>query len=86
MLGAVDNGKLDVDFLKVPHHGRNTSSSAAFVNAVTPELAVATGRAAKGQVDAVYAAVNATFLKEWERGYIHVSADAEGTMTYETTK
>ena len=86
LMGAVDNAKLDVDLLKAPHHGRNTSSSTAFVNAVTPELAVATGRAARGQVDAVYAAVDATFLNEWDRGYIHVTADRNGTMTYETTQ
>lgn len=84
LLAAVNNTKLDVDFLKVPHHGRNTSSSEAFVNAVTPELAVATGRAARGQVDAVYEAVNTTLLNEWDQGYIHIAADEEGTMTHET--
>ena len=87
LLNSIDDvKKLDVDFLKIPHHGRNTSSSAAFVNAVTPELAVFTGRAAQGQVDEVYAAANATFLNEWDRGYIHVTADQDGIMTYEPTR
>ena len=87
LLNAIDDvKKLDVDFLKVPHHGRNTSSSQAFVEAVTPELAVFTGRAAQGQVDAVYAAVNAILINDEDRGYIHVSADAEGDMTYETSR
>ena len=85
LLDAIDDvAKLDVDFLKVPHHGRNTSSSEAFVNAVTPELAVFTGRAAQGQVDAVYAAANAVLLNDEDHGYIHVSAEADGAMAYQT--
>ena len=87
LLESIDDvTKLDVDLLKVPHHGRNTSSSQAFVEAVTPELAVFTGRAAEGQVDDVYAAVNATLINDTDRGYIHVSADADGTMTYESSR
>ena len=87
LLNAIDDvTKLDVDFLKIPHHGRNTSSSAAFVNAVTPELAVFTGRAAQGQVDDVYAAANAILLNDADHGYIHVSAAVDGEMTYETTR
>jgi competence protein ComEC len=31
---------LDADLLKVPHHGSRTSSSAAFLAAVTPQTAV----------------------------------------------
>lgn len=85
LLDAIDDvAKLDVDFLKVPHHGRNTSSSEAFVGAVTPELAVFTGRAAQGQVDAVYAAANAVLLNDEDHGYIHVSAEADGAMAYQT--
>ncbi|MEK7151342.1 MAG: ComEC/Rec2 family competence protein [Patescibacteria group bacterium] len=30
---------IDVDFLKVPHHGSKTSSTEEFLNAVTPEVA-----------------------------------------------
>ena len=84
LLNSIDTTKLDVDFLKIPHHGRNTSSSQAFVNAVTPKLAVFTGRAAQGQVDEVYAAVDATVLNDEDHGYIHVSAEVDGEMTYET--
>ena len=85
LLNAIDDvTKLDVDFLKVPHHGRNTSSSEAFVGAVTPDLAVFTGRAAQDQVDAVYAAANAVLLNDEDHGYIHVSAEADGAMAYQT--
>lgn len=34
------SGKLDCDLLKVGHHGSDSSSSEAFLNAVSPELAV----------------------------------------------
>ena len=33
------NGELDCDFLKIAHHGSNTSTSAEFIAAVTPSLA-----------------------------------------------
>lgn len=34
---------LKADLLKIPHHGQGTSSTREFVNAVSPEVAVATG-------------------------------------------
>ena len=35
---------LDVDLLKMPHHGEQTSNTREFAKAVSPKLAVATGR------------------------------------------
>ena len=35
---------LDVDLLKMPHHGEQTSNTRDFAKAVSPKLAVATGR------------------------------------------
>lgn len=83
VLNTVDVSKLDVDFLKMPHHARNTSSSQAFVEAVSPELAAATGREGL-EVGDVYATVGATVLLDDVNGYIHVTADQDGTLTYET--
>ena len=34
---------MKADLLKIPHHGQGTSSTREFVNAVSPEVAVATG-------------------------------------------
>lgn len=89
MLCLVKNGKekLDADLLKVPHHGHDTSSSRDFLNAVSPKLAVATGRVEI--VDAVlnnYKEQNAELLCDLDYGYIHVSADSAGEMTYETSR
>lgn len=36
----VNSGKLDTDVLKVGHHGSSTSSSAEFLDAVTPDYAI----------------------------------------------
>ncbi|MEO5658355.1 MAG: DNA internalization-related competence protein ComEC/Rec2 [Polaromonas sp.] len=40
-LAAADPARLKADFLLVPHHGSKTSSSAAFLDAVQPTLALA---------------------------------------------
>lgn len=81
----VAHGKqLDVDLLKVPHHGHDTSSSPGFVKAISPELAVATGYIEASQaIQSVYEGNGATFLYDYADGYIHVSTDGE-TMQYET--
>lgn len=79
--------KMDVDFLKIPHHGWNTSSLADFVNAITPELAVATGRVEMvNKIYQRYVAVGAQVLMDLAHGYIHVSAGSDGTMDYETSR
>lgn len=81
-----DAGLLDVDFLKLPHHGGDTSSSSMFIKAVTPELGVATGH------DPVDITVfnsykkNTTVLMDSEDGYIHVTADSDGVLFYETSR
>jgi competence protein ComEC len=41
VLVASDPGRLKADFLLVPHHGSKTSSSAAFLDAVQPQWAMA---------------------------------------------
>ena len=40
MLGMYKNGELDCDILKVGHHGSRTSTTSAFLAAVTPDVAV----------------------------------------------
>ena len=39
MLDTYENGELDCDFLKVAHHGAVTSSSEAFICAMSPKIA-----------------------------------------------
>ncbi len=87
ILEKVDVSLLKADFMKVPHHGYNTSSCAAFLNAVDPDLAVSTGRLPiPTKVYDRYADLGIELLDDRQKGYIHVSADAEGVMTYETTR
>ena len=87
ILDTVDSAKLDADFLKVPHHGWNTSSSEAFVKAVSATLAVATGRVDISESFLnTYTSAGTELLMDLYRGYIHVEADAEGNMTYETSR
>lgn len=68
--------KLDVDLLKIPHHGRTTSSSNAFIKAVTPQVAVATGGVAlQPEVYKAYAKRDAKVYLDYCDGYICVSSD-----------
>lgn len=39
-LSSADGGTLDVDVLKIAHHGSNTSSSEDFLNAVRPKISI----------------------------------------------
>lgn len=76
--------KLDVELLKVPRHGQNTSSSLFFAGAVMPKLAVATGyHTIIAKTIETYENTGATFLDDQYHGYIHVASD--GTeLTYDT--
>lgn len=76
--------KVDVQLLKAPHHGSPTSSSVAFLSAVTPKLAVATGyQDVTFDMIERYDAMGARLLYDQYNGYVHISSD--GTeMTYDT--
>ena len=87
LMAIEDPEKLDVDFLKIPHHGWNTSSSADFVNAVSAKLAVATSfLEMEEQIRRNYVSAKTEVLLDVYNGYIHVSAGSDGTMDYETSR
>ena len=87
ILESVDNSKLDVDFLKIPHHGWNTSSSEKFVNAVSPEIAVATSYLEMDEyIRQRYVKTKTKVLLDVYNGYIHVSAGSDGEMVTETSR
>ena len=89
LLCISENGaeKLKADLLKVPHHGHDTSSSAMFLASVKPKLAVATGRAEIADlVRKNFTDENIELLYDLAHGYIHISADSAGEMTYETSR
>ena len=77
-------GELDVDLMKVPHHGIG-QSSLAFIQAVSPEIAVATGyHVISSDITSRYEAENVTLLEDIYHGYIHIASDTDGVMSVET--
>jgi len=82
-----DSAALDVDLLKIPHHGNQTSSSADFAAAVSPELAVATGRLAMTTtIYYTYTKNGARVCFDFCDGYISAAAKADGTLTAQTSR
>lgn len=77
---------LDVDLLKVPHHGHNTSSTREFGAAVTPKLAVATSHVAMDLNSYMsYTRTGSQVLMDFCDGYVHVWSDGTG-LDYEHSK
>ena len=84
---AEQAGKLDVDLLEMCHHGDDTSNHRGFGDAVTPEIAVATGYVyVTNQTYQNYTRHGAKVLLDIEDGYIHISAGSDGVMTSETSR
>ena len=84
---AEQGGKLDVDLLEMCHHGDDTSNHKGFADAVTPEIAVATGYVyVRNQTYAGYTAHGGKVLLDMQDGYIHVAAGSDGVMTSETSR
>lgn len=70
---------IDVDVLKVGHHGSNTSSSSLFLNKVTPEYAViSVGSNSYGHPD------NETLRRLGGTGAEVLRTDKLGTITMTT--
>lgn len=79
--------KLDVDLLEMCHHGDDTSNHKGFADAVSPEIAVATGYVyVRNQTYANYTAHGGKVLLDMQDGYIHISAGSDGEMTAETSR
>jgi len=80
-----ENDRLNVDLMKVCHHGHSTSSSYAFVSKASPQLAVATGFAlVKPDVWEVFENTGATLLDDQFYGYIHAVSDGTN-LDYDTS-
>ena len=82
-----NTGLLDVDFLKLPHHGDSTSSSAVFADAVTPKLGVATGAVSiNTTIYMRYAQYAETILHDLNDGYVHVWSDGSDSCQWERSR
>lgn len=72
----VAGNKLDVDLVKICHHGHDSSSSTAFVQALSAKLAVATGAVPIAPVvQQAYDSTGTKVLSDLEHGYIHITSD-----------
>ncbi len=84
-LAAQQSEKVDVDLLKLPHHGEESSNSGIFAEAVSPELAVCPGNV---PMEAIiyrrYTSQGSKVLADGLDGYIFIAAGADGAMEYET--
>ena len=84
---AAQAEKLDVDLLEMCHHGDDTSNHKGFADAVSPEIAVATGYVyVRNQTYAGYTAHGGKVLLDMQDGYIHVTAGSDGVMISETSR
>ncbi len=89
--GSMRDRRLAADVVKAPHHGSKTSSSAAFIAATAPALAVAS--AGHGNrfgfpdpaVEAAYRAAGARFLSTSRDGAVRITLWASGDITYRAT-
>ena len=86
-VSANDAADMDVDLLKVPHHGHKTSSFDMLLGATSPELAVATGSLnISNEVRDRYAAYEIPLLYNYINGFIHISVGTDGVMETQTTR
>lgn len=83
-----DTGLLDVDMVKLPHHGDTTSSSSEFADAVTPVIGVATGAVPLDfPLYFRYSQHGKTVLCDYLDGYVHVYTDGtEDGLQWETSR
>ncbi len=83
---------LRADVIKVPHHGSATSSTAAFLRAVEPVLAIASAGLAnrygfpKPEVRERYESLGTRFLSTERNGAVRVSISRSGAMGCRATR
>lgn len=82
-------GELDVDLLKLPHHGDpSTSNSQDFLQAIDPEYAVATSFNPVGDYLGYYSrrGMNAVVFYDRMYGYCHIQGSPGGKLTCKTSR
>ncbi len=75
-------GKLDVDVLKIPHHGRQTSSSDDLIKAVKAQVAMSTGAIImEPDIYSHYAREGTAVYMDVYDGYVKVAMDGTNVST-----
>lgn len=89
LLAMYTQGELDVDLLKLPHHGDPaTSNSPGFLQAVDPEYAVATSFNPVDDYLGYYQkrGMSAVVFFDRRYGYCHIQADTDGKLSCQTSR
>ena len=83
-----DTGLLDVDMIKLPHHGDTTSSCSEWADEVKPVIGVATGAVPLDfPLYFRYSQYGKTVLCDYLDGYVHVFTDGtEDGLQWETSR
>ena len=77
---------MDVDLLKLPHHGDATSNTGTLADATTPKLAAATGFLPLGtSLYFGFARYAHTVFHDAQDGYVHIWSDGE-SLEWETSR
>ena len=89
LVALYTNGELDVDLLKLPHHGDpSTSNSESFLTAVDPEFAVATSFNPVGDYMSTYKkrGMNAIVFYDRMYGFCHIQSGTDGKIVCKTSR
>ena len=83
-MAVTEEEKLDVELLKIAHHGYNTSSYAGFIKATSPALAVGMGSpGTRKEIQSRFESSGAIYCHDTHDQYVHAVTDGK-TLEHDT--